>query len=95
MNGGGGGMFDRKPALSPESAALLDDPNAKLPTVVTTTAANSSIPVLVNDVPITAYDINQRYRLLRLGGGKADQKGAPVPADIGQQTAKRGHRCSV
>ena len=68
--------FQKTTPLSPESEALLNDPNAKLPTVVSTTAANSSIPVLVNDEPITAYDINQRYRLLRLGGGKMDQKGA-------------------
>lgn len=31
--------------------------------------ANSSIPVLVNDVPITAYDVDQRMRLDRLGNG--------------------------
>jgi peptidyl-prolyl cis-trans isomerase SurA len=68
--------FQKTTPLSPESEAILNDPNAKLPTVVAATAANSSIPVLVNDQPITAYDINQRYRLLRLGGGKTDQKGA-------------------
>ena len=68
--------FEKAAPLSPESEALLNDPNAKLPTVVSTTAANSSIPVLVNDEPITAYDIDQRYRLLRLGGGKTDKKGA-------------------
>lgn len=33
--------------------------------------SSSSIPVLVNDVPITAYDIDQRARLMRLGGGKS------------------------
>jgi peptidyl-prolyl cis-trans isomerase SurA len=38
--------------------------------------SNSSIPVLVNDVPITAYDINQRLRLMRLGGGKGTEQTA-------------------
>jgi peptidyl-prolyl cis-trans isomerase SurA len=39
-------------------------------------SGNSSIPILVNDVPITAYDISQRYKLNRLGGGKASQADA-------------------
>lgn len=38
--------------------------------------AGSSIPVLVNDVPITAYDIDQRIRLMRLGGAKATKESA-------------------
>lgn len=39
-------------------------------------AGNSSIPVLVNDVPITAYDISQRAKLIALGGGKGGTKAA-------------------
>lgn len=31
--------------------------------------SNKAIPILVNDVPITQYDVNQRVRLMRLGGG--------------------------
>lgn len=60
--------------LSPESKAILASRPDKPPTVVSTTASNSSIPVLVNDVPITAYDIAQRIRLNQLGGGKASRK---------------------
>ncbi|MEX0854038.1 MAG: hypothetical protein WD036_12260 [Bauldia sp.] len=36
----------------------------------------SSIPVLVNDQPITRYDINQRARLMALGGIKGGEKAA-------------------
>jgi peptidyl-prolyl cis-trans isomerase SurA len=39
--------------------------------------AHSSIPVLVNDVPITEYDVGQRQRLERLGSG-----GKPVSRDV-------------
>ena len=60
--------------LSPESAAILANPPDKPPPVVKTSAANSSIPVLVNDVPITEYDIAQRSRLNKLGRTKSDRK---------------------
>lgn len=33
--------------------------------------SNKPIPIVVNGVPITSYDINQRVRLMRLGGGSA------------------------
>jgi peptidyl-prolyl cis-trans isomerase SurA len=36
-------------------------------------SGKSSIPILVNDVPITSYDIQQRTRLMRLGGGKGNE----------------------
>ncbi|MEJ0012517.1 MAG: SurA N-terminal domain-containing protein [Bauldia sp.] len=39
-------------------------------------SGNSSIPILVNDVPITAYDISQRLKLNKLGGGKGTQADA-------------------
>jgi peptidyl-prolyl cis-trans isomerase SurA len=39
-------------------------------------SAGSSIPVLVNGVPITSYDIDQRIRLMRLGGAKATKESA-------------------
>jgi peptidyl-prolyl cis-trans isomerase SurA len=43
------------------------------------TVAHSSIPALVNDVPITEYDVNQRMRLDRLGnGGKPANRAAVV-----------------
>ena len=32
--------------------------------------SNKPIPLLVNDVPITSFDISQRVKLMRLGGGK-------------------------
>lgn len=38
--------------------------------------SNKSIPIVVNGVPITSYDINQRVRLMRLGGGSASTKTA-------------------
>jgi peptidyl-prolyl cis-trans isomerase SurA len=39
-------------------------------------SGKSSIPILVNDVPITSFDIQQRLRLMRLGGGKATEAAA-------------------
>jgi peptidyl-prolyl cis-trans isomerase SurA len=57
----------------PVPVALTDDATAK---PLVKPVGNSSIPVLVNDVPITAYDINQRLRLMRLGGGKASDTAA-------------------
>lgn len=38
--------------------------------------SNKSIPILVNDQPITQYDIQQRLRLMRLGGGKGSSQAA-------------------
>lgn len=51
-------------ALAPEQATDTPKP------VTSRAPSNKSIPVLVNDVPITQFDINQRVRLMRLGGGK-------------------------
>ena len=65
--GSGGGIFS--PALAEEAAAGAAKPLVK-------PIGNSSIPVLVNDVPITAYDIAQRSRLMRLGGGKGGDQAA-------------------
>ena len=39
-------------------------------------SGNSSIPILVNDVPITSYDISQRAKLMRLGGVKTSDTAA-------------------
>ncbi|HVY19576.1 MAG TPA: peptidylprolyl isomerase [Bauldia sp.] len=39
-------------------------------------SGNSAIPILVNDVPITSYDISQRAKLMRLGGGKSSDSAA-------------------
>jgi peptidyl-prolyl cis-trans isomerase SurA len=39
-------------------------------------SGNSAIPILVNDVPITSYDIQQRTRLIRLGGAKGNEAAA-------------------
>ncbi|MEJ0097911.1 MAG: hypothetical protein WDM84_08285 [Bauldia sp.] len=62
----GGGLFGGKKA--PVVAAAADEtPAAPLVKPM----KDSSIPVLVNDVPITTYDINQRMRLDKLSGGKA------------------------
>ncbi|MHA1547304.1 MAG: hypothetical protein ACTSYE_00030 [Alphaproteobacteria bacterium] len=46
------------------------------PLVATQTVSNSAIPVLVNDQPITRYDIDQRARLMRLGGAGGGKKAA-------------------
>jgi peptidyl-prolyl cis-trans isomerase SurA len=37
---------------------------------------NDSIPIVVNDRPITSFDIAQRMRLMRISGAKADEKDA-------------------
>jgi peptidyl-prolyl cis-trans isomerase SurA len=60
-----GGLFGKKaaPVVAADTTAATNAPLVK-PT------SNSSIPVLVNDVPITNYDIDQRLRLDRLGGTK-------------------------
>ena len=54
--------------------ALADASTSVKPLVKPT--GNSSIPVLVNDVPITDYDISQRVKLMRLGGGKGGDQAA-------------------
>jgi peptidyl-prolyl cis-trans isomerase SurA len=51
-------------ALAPEESSRATDNS------VTRTPSGKTIPILVNDVPITQYDIQQRVRLMRLGGGK-------------------------
>ena len=63
-----GSLFGGKKA-APSAAALVSDQPATATPLVKPTS-DSSIPVLVNDVPITSYDINQRMRLNKLSGGK-------------------------
>ena len=60
----GGGFFGKKAA----PVAQVTTPAVAAPLVKPT--SDSSIPILVNDVPITNYDISQRLRLDKLGGGK-------------------------
>jgi peptidyl-prolyl cis-trans isomerase SurA len=43
---------------------------------IPTLKGNSSIAVLVNEDPITNYDISQRVKLMQLGGAKATTKSA-------------------
>jgi peptidyl-prolyl cis-trans isomerase SurA len=62
-----GGFFGGGKAAA-AAAVVKPDPAAAAP--LTKPTANSSIPVLVNDVPITDYDVAQRVRLEKLGGGK-------------------------
>ncbi len=73
-NSSGGGMFGNKPTPAPAALVATDESADAKPLVHP--VSNSSIPVLVNDVPITAYDIGQRTKLSRLGGGKATQQAA-------------------
>ena len=63
---------------APVEAAVATTTPPPVPEVVPPLpkGAGSSIPVLVNDVPITAYDIDQRMRLMRLGGAKASKDSA-------------------
>jgi peptidyl-prolyl cis-trans isomerase SurA len=54
--------------------------------------ADSSIRVLVNDQPITSYDISQRARLMTLAGEKGGEKAATdqlIDEAIEMQDAKR------
>ena len=52
-------------------------PGGDKPTVdVNTIKGNSSIAVLVNDQPITQYDIKQRAALMRVGGASGGEKAA-------------------
>jgi peptidyl-prolyl cis-trans isomerase SurA len=44
------------------------------PDIPTLSKTSSSIAVLVNEVPITHYDISQREKLMALGGAKASTK---------------------
>ncbi len=61
----GDGWFGHKSAPATEAAPVTASGPLVKPT------ANSSIPALVNDVPITDYDVEQRRRLDGLGkGGK-------------------------
>lgn len=60
--------------------------------------SNKAIPILVNDVPITQFDINQRVRLMRIGGaGGSTQKAAEELIDETLQSLeaqRRGVRIS-
>ncbi len=60
---------DSTPVVFPE-----DDSERRVP--VAHLSGRSSIPVLVNDQPITRYDISQRARLMRLGGVSGGEKAA-------------------
>ncbi len=63
--------FSKKSAPTAAAATVEAQPQ---PLVKAT--AHSSIPVLVNDVPITEYDVGQRQRLDRLGSA-----GKPISRD--------------
>ncbi len=68
-----GSLFDR----TPETSIPRPPPRAEgTPLVDTRTVANSDIPVLVNDQPITNYDIDQRVRIIRVSGIKGGRKAA-------------------
>lgn len=46
----------------------------EMPDIPTLSKKSSSIAVLVNEVPITNYDITQRQRLMAIGGAKTSSK---------------------
>lgn len=52
-------------ALAPEETA-----SASAASATSQAISNKTIPILVNDVPVTQFDINQRVRLMRLGREK-------------------------
>lgn len=59
-------------ALAPENAVTVErsgKPESRTP-------SNKSIPIVVNGEPITSYDINQRLRLMQLGGGGGSSRQA-------------------
>jgi peptidyl-prolyl cis-trans isomerase SurA len=59
-------------ALAPENAVTVErtgKPESRAP-------SNKSIPIVVNGEPITSYDINQRLRLMQLGGGGGSSRQA-------------------
>ena len=66
-----GNLFDR----SPKTPVVFPDKPAETEQVGNL-SGTSSIPVLVNDQPITRYDISQRARLMSLGGTKGGEKAA-------------------
>ena len=69
--GGLGGLFD-------SGATKVTGPpvtgNTTMPDIPTLSKKDSSIAVLVNEVPITHYDITQRERLMQIGGAKTNAK---------------------
>ncbi len=48
--------------------------NTQMPDIPTLSKSASSIAVLVNEVPVTDYDISQRQKLMALGGTKTSTK---------------------
>ncbi|CAN5372388.1 peptidylprolyl isomerase [soil metagenome] len=77
---GGGGLGDLfaggapKPATAaPPGSTVVDTSPTSGPSKPT---GKSSIAVLVNEDPVTLYDIQQRVKLMRLGGAQASEKTA-------------------
>jgi peptidyl-prolyl cis-trans isomerase SurA len=60
---------------APAVAMVAEDPS-QTPKPTTHAIGNKPIPIIVNDEPITAYDIDQRVRLMHLGGGKGSTQQA-------------------
>jgi len=67
----GGGLFN-----TTKSVELPPDAGTDIPKLQASLGSNSPIPVLVNDKPITRFDIDQRIKLMRLGGGSASREAA-------------------
>jgi peptidyl-prolyl cis-trans isomerase SurA len=71
---GGGGFGD---LFSSGGTKVTGPPvtgNTQMPDIPTLGKKDSSIAVLVNEVPITHYDITQRENLMRVGGAKTSAK---------------------
>ncbi len=86
------GMFNRTPAVTVARTPGGDKPDVPVDTL----KGRSDIPVLVNDQPITRYDITQRAALMRIGGATGGEKAATdelVDETIKMyEAAKRGVR---
>ena len=65
-------VFNRGPTVAVERTPGGDKPTVDIGTI----KGNSSIAVLVNDQPITRYDIKQRAALMRVGGASGGEKAA-------------------
>lgn len=67
----GGGLFNNT-----KSVDLPADAGSDIPKLQASLGSNSPIPVLVNDKPITRFDIDQRMKLMRLGGASSSREAA-------------------
>ena len=71
---GGGGLGDLFDSGGTKVTGPPVTGKTQMPDIPTLSKRDSSIAVLVNEDPITDYDISQREKLMRLGGAKTSTK---------------------